>query len=223
MLRPKNELPFFETPVAAAGANWLLLPPFCLVTSELWAEMPVRKKKKKKKPWHNLNLKVNVKSFVWPWSFLFVRGIRKKESNQHFIASPVERQCLISIASPLMNHWSLSHSVLVKLFQCQSKRFEQQILSSYLVNSICYLHYAAILKAVRRLLVTPYFCLSLQMKQLFDRETKHLCALRVLNTAVTLWQGDACQIKLFTTFEVAAASHQSINQLTIWFQFLLEF
>lgn len=114
-----------------------------------------------------------------------------------------------------MNQCSLSHSVIVKLFQCQSKRFEQQILSSYFVNSICYLHYAAILKAVRRLLITPYFCLSLQIKQLLDRETKHLCALRVLNTAVTLWQGDACQIQLFTTFEVAAASHQSINLISV--------
>lgn len=29
----ENELPFFETPVVAAGANWMLLPPFASLLS----------------------------------------------------------------------------------------------------------------------------------------------------------------------------------------------
>lgn len=42
----ENKLPFFETPVAAAGANWLLLPPFWALSRN----DSTKEKKKKKNP-----------------------------------------------------------------------------------------------------------------------------------------------------------------------------
>lgn len=52
MLRPKNELPFFETPVAAAGANWMLLSPFAslLPSSEQKCQYEKKNKNKKNPP-----------------------------------------------------------------------------------------------------------------------------------------------------------------------------